>query len=186
MSPNSLEKSWTRSFCYLALLVTAAQAFAGCALPRRVPFNEADFAWARGAGTSTITGRAFVTMKDGTVRYAHNAMVDLVPVNAYTTESIQRYFVRGENIADFDPRLPKYRHSTMTDANGNFVLRNLPAGTYYAEASVVWHYTSTMYVNSASGDGSTVPQDYPDSTLKNVWGKVSVGKGQTAHVDLTY
>ena len=150
MNSSPSGKSWKKSFCYLALLVTAAHAFAGCALSRRVPFTEADFAWARGSGTSTIFGRAYVTMKSGTVRYAHNAMVDLIPVNAYTMESIQRYVVRGENIADFDPRLPKYRHSTMTDASGNFVLRNLPAGTYYAESAVVWHYTSTTYVNSTS------------------------------------
>ena len=97
-----------------ALLAAAAVAFSSCVASRQVSFNEADFARTTGTGSGSVTGHASVTFSwqdwtgpQTTTRTADSETVVLLPVNAYTTESIQRKYIAGVNLADGDPRYCK-------------------------------------------------------------------------------
>ena len=95
--------------------------------PRRVAYNEADFAGYGGSGSGQVTGRAVLG-----VRVAANTSVILMPANAYTTEIVQRSYAQREHLQEADPRLQKYQREVTSDSNGNFVFRSVPPGNYYA------------------------------------------------------
>jgi len=57
-----------------------------------VPFNEAAFLATSGSGSGAVVGQGVITMRDNSIRYA-NDWVDLIPVNDYTTEAIDRCYV---------------------------------------------------------------------------------------------
>jgi hypothetical protein len=61
--------------------------------PRLVAYNEAAFAGYGGSGSGQVTGRVVLGE-----RVAANTIVSLMPVNAYTTETVQRLYAVRENL----------------------------------------------------------------------------------------
>ena len=166
-----------------ALLAAAAVAFSSCVASRQVSFNEADFARTTGTGSGSVTGHASVTFSwqdwtgpQTTTRTADSETVVLLPVNAYTTESIQRKYIAGVNLADGDPRYVKYIRSTSTDDQGNFAFHQIPPGEYYVGSVVNWnsHYWST--------DSEGILQKYTLRQNMLICARVSVSNGQTTSV----
>ncbi|MFZ0505940.1 MAG: hypothetical protein WAM44_19610 [Chthoniobacterales bacterium] len=96
----------------------------------------------------------------------------LLPVNPYTTESIQRKYVAGDNLADGPPRYQKYLRSAQADAQGNFAFRRISPEDYYVGTTIDCSY---WYWN-ADGTKATVNRD------QYIYASVSVQNGQTVRV----
>jgi hypothetical protein len=132
-----------------ALILTiflSSYAFAGGGrAPRRIAFEESAFAGYGGAGSATVSGKLVVTSSNGKVHLAHDGneedridgtVVTLLPVAAYTREMVDRELGDGEYLAPSDSRFQKYVRLTRTDAEGNFVFKQIPAGEYFVTGQV--------------------------------------------------
>ena len=113
--------------------------------PRRVPFEESAFAGYGSAGSATVSGKLVVTSSNGRVHLAHDGneedridgtVITLLPVAAYTREMVDRELGDGEYLAPSDSRFQKYVRLTRTDAEGNFVFKQIPAGEYFVTGQV--------------------------------------------------
>jgi hypothetical protein len=148
---------------------------AGCTESRQVPFNDTEFSGTIGHDTGVVTGRAYVLFRDGRTPI-HNDTVLLAPVANYTTESIQRKYVKGENLEPADPRLAKYIRTASTDADGNFVIRDIAPGEYYVEGEQDW--TSSQLDTDDNGIETLM---YTDHTQR-IFARVSVRNNQTVRI----
>jgi hypothetical protein len=154
--------------CFFCLMA------AGCAESTQptAPFAEADFLPYKGSGTSTISGRAFVTTAQVDDVPGNDVEVQLIPSTAYT---IARFTNRksGQDLGPLDARLAPYIRTTMTDTGGRFRFDNVPAGDYYVSCSVVWQelpeYSATGKVTKS----------------RTLLAPTSVGAGQSSEVELT-
>ncbi len=168
---NRLRLSFVPVLSLSAILV-------GCASPQphKVAFDEKAFTETARSGSGTVTGRAYCTYR-GDEYPANQEYVDLLPVNAYTTESIQRGFLRGQKLQP-DPRLEKYRRSATSDSNGNFTIRHVPPGQYYLGTVAAWehHYESENADNTGT-DKMVAEHKRP------IFAKVSVHNGETVRVN---
>jgi hypothetical protein len=143
---------------------------------RRAVFNEADFLKTSGSGTGMVVGQASAEMKSGLMRYAQNDTVDLVPVNAYTTEIMERRFAKGQRLTPSDPRFNRYVRVANTDALGHFAFRGVPAGEYYVGTTVDWSDWNWGYNPDGSPYKITIQYHAP------IYQRISLSNGQTVRV----
>ncbi len=115
-------------------------------------------------------------MKDNSVNLGRKAYVALFPVNAYTTEYIDRRYKKGVNMAMGDPRMAQYLTTEYADNEGRFSMGNLAPGEYYVGALVDWVNTYD-YIDSWNNT-----QTQHDDHSQFVWTQVTVKNGQTTHV----
>jgi hypothetical protein len=163
----------------MAAILSAALFFSSCAapiVPRQAQYNEADFARTSGAGSGSVTGQVFLTMKSNTTRVGANVTLVLLPVNAYTTETIQRKYEGGENLADGDPRYYKHVRAVQSDGQGYFAFRQIPSGDYYVGGTVVWSH----WIWNTDGEGVMYKITINRST--KIYARVSVENGRSAKV----
>jgi hypothetical protein len=128
----------------------------GCAgpQPRLATFNESEFARYRGAGTSVISGQAFMKTRSGDVKYGAGNQVFLTPVTSYTNEGWERSIIKGEKLVPPDPRLQEFRRQTTADGEGRFTFESLPSGDYFVTCGIVWEVPipySTMQTGGIVG-----------------------------------
>jgi hypothetical protein len=155
--------------------------FSSCAgegpvVPRRTLFREADFARTGGAGSGSVTGQVFITMTDNTTRVGAGVTLVLLPVNTYTTETIQRKYEGGENLADGDPRYYKHVRAAVSDGQGYFAFRQIPSGDYYVGGTVEWSH----WIWNTDGEGVMYKITIKRST--KIYARVSVGSGRSVKV----
>ncbi len=148
----------------------------GCTATRQQPFVEGDFTKTAGPGSGVVSGHAYAVMNNNDVLNAEQETVVLTPVTSYTTENVQRRFMRGENLRSANRRIDKYLRSTTTDGQGNFSIGGVPAGDYYVETEVNW--TSSYQDVDNDGIETTMHADHH----KLIYARVSVGKGQRVRV----
>ncbi len=166
-----ISRTFGVSLLWTALLLTSSCA-EGPVVTRRVPFNESEFKWTRGHGTGAVDGHAFIELKDGTVWYGRRTLIMLFPVNAYTTEFMERRYGKGENLATADDRMSQYLRDETADSEGRFSMRDLAPGEYYVGATVDFHY---YYYNDDGTKAWVYKYQY-------IHARVTVRNGQTAHV----
>ncbi len=173
---NSLATRLKGSLRAVAGAGLLASALCSCAATRQVQFNEADFAATAGRGAGVVSGRAYALLDGGRTIAANGEVIVLAPVNAYTTENIQRRFQRGENLRSADQRIDKYLRSAVSDGQGNFVIRGVPSGDYYVEAKVGWTTQHEETDNDGIEEMMNVDHD------KLIYARVSIKNGQSARV----
>jgi hypothetical protein len=159
-----------------ALLIVLCWALSSCAeplVPRQQGFHEAEFKGYRSSGSGSIVGRAFVVMRDDSQRVAADQLVEVTPVNDYTSEIVTVVFARNRELTSPDPRFEKYIRSSRTDANGNFTFHGLPDGEYYVTSAV---YFTHWFWNNDSTEKVTMQDCIP------VYTRVSVKRGQTVRI----
>jgi len=181
-SPHAIQPSLQRilnsRLNRLSVLSLAALTLWGCAQDRQVPFDETAFAPYTHSGSATIKGTAFTVLRNGNERTAvSNAVIKLVPANAYTEELVTRRYYNRVKLKPADPQYAKYVRRTHPDDDGHFIFRNLPAGSYYVSAHLHWSVPSTY----TDGDGNI--QDTTSDEDQWIYKKVTVGNGQTADVE---
>jgi hypothetical protein len=170
----------TMKIWLVRFVVPAALFFAACApQPRKVPFDETAFVPYGRSGSATIKGTAFTVMRDNKhERVAgNNAVVKLVPANAYTEEIVERRYYNRVKLEQADPRYDKYVRRTHPDDDGHFIFTRLPAGEYYVSCHLRWSYDSTFTDADNNIQNTTVPVD------QWIYQRVAVKSGQTADVE---
>jgi hypothetical protein len=154
----------------------------GPPVQHRVPFNETDFAFARGTGTASVSGWICVDFTDRTTTPGSHIYVDLMPKTPYTAEIVNRKFIGRENLVPTGPRLDKYTRSTMTDGNGHFAFYHVPAGEYYINGVVDWKDTGEIL-----DPDTNVPETATGwwTNHKWAWQHIKVADGQALRVKVT-
>ena len=150
---------------------------AGCTTSssHQVAFDESAFKGSNGSGSGTVTGRAYA-VDNGRERPANEETVEMLPVNAYTTEIVQGSLLTGHEMQS-DPRLAKYRRSARSDSNGAFAIRHVPAGDYYVISVAEWeHHYEAANADNTGTDKLTAEYKKP------IFTRISVAPGGTARV----
>jgi len=175
-------------FCRPILCALAACILSSCAdaawqeylfphnVRRQVAFDESAFTGSLRSGSGVVRGQVFLDMKDGTRFTPANSKVSMVPVTAYTTEMVQRKFVRGVYLAKPDPRYFKYVRVTQTDRNGNFIFRGLPPGHYYVGTKI------TFLADDSYDDADNNFQELYDNHSCRAYAEASVKAGQAVTI----
>jgi hypothetical protein len=148
---------------FLAVFALVLSSCAVIGAPRRVPFNDADFAAYQGSGSGTITGQLVATSSDGETHLGDGTHITLLPVTPYTREMVDREIGFGENLLPSDPKLAPYVRMVTTGPRGEFVFSHLPPGEYFVAGLVEWYV----------GD---------DAQYQWACEKVTLGKGQTVQI----
>lgn len=151
-------------------------ALGGCAVSREVPFNPADFARSAAPGSGKVTGQVYAILRNGRSLTADGEPVVVAPVNAYTTENIQRRYIGGEHLRSADSRIDQYLHTGTTDRDGNFTVRGIPPGEYYVESEVTW--TTSRLETDNDGIESNMHVDHE----KLVFSRITIRNGQVVRV----
>jgi len=109
-------------------------------------FDSVD--WFENKGSSTIIGSAKFKPKEGEVRFGDTFGIELMPISAYTDERLKLIYNSNESgVVYISGTIPKFipdpvgYHKTRKvtcDKNGNFEFKNLPNGTYYVIAFMIW------------------------------------------------
>jgi hypothetical protein len=147
----------------------------GCTASHQVAFDESAFKGSNGSGSATVTGRAYAVY-GGNKHPSNKEAVELLPVNAYTTEIVQASLLTGHPMQS-DPRLAKYRRSAASDSSGNFAIHHVPAGEYYVMSVAEWEHHYEME-NADDTGTDKVTADYK----KPIFARISVRIGETVRV----
>ena len=111
---------------------------------QRVPYNELEYVHFKEAGTAKVTGQAFLRTSSGDVKYAAGSRVSLVPVTSISNQWYYQWYLVENHInpekvvAKADTRHLAIKRRTKADGEGKFTFRNIPAGEYFINTSVVW------------------------------------------------
>lgn len=148
--------------------------------PVSVAFSPSDIAWFKEPGRNAIMGAAVLRTVGGEPRTCAGLEVTLIPSSPYAVARFETMYGERESgylPADHgkswevtDPDYAASGSRARCDAQGNFAFTNIPDGTYYVTAPVVWG----------------IPQQYHTSTEGGIlMQKVSVAGGETKRVVLT-
>ena len=141
--PNT--SRWAAVFLYAALTACAIDE------DRHAKFDPSDVTWSKAHGRNTIAGVAALGVDSGKTRTCASLPVRLAPDSDYTRQRISnlygdenRGFVNARHAqqlrakAATDTRYERSLKASVCDRQGHFAFRNLPDGTYYVLAPVVW------------------------------------------------
>lgn len=113
--------------------------------------------WLENSGNGTIKGTAKFKSQSGEIRFGDSFGIELMPTSPYTEERLSKIYGNEESghvslsdgIFRFIPDPSGYHatRKTTCDKNGAFEFKNLPSGTYYIVAFMIWEDDS----NSAGG-----------------------------------
>jgi len=164
----------------LVALLGAILSLGGCApQPRQVPFDETAFVPYARSGSATIKGTTFTVLRDNKHERvaSSNAVVKLVPANAYTEEIVTRRYYNRVKLEQADPRFARYVRRTHPDDDGHFIFSHLPPGEYYVSCHLRWDYPRSYTDGDGNIQNTTVDVD------QWIYRRVAVQNGQTADVE---
>jgi len=113
------------------------------------PFNIEAVQFVKEPGSATVTGQAFLKVRDGTLKSCAGFNIELLPVAAYSNERILKTYgnnEQGQILLEqkpprFTPDVKEYHEMLIKgscDAKGDFEFRNVAAGDYYVMAFLIW------------------------------------------------
>lgn len=125
------------------LIIFISMTLIGCAeTPPSVPitstYNAGDFVEYEKTGTATVSGQAFMRQKSGAVVTCAGFVVTLVPDKGIYAE-VANVYDSGRNPVKplYDLKTPAVKLAKC-NAQGNFVLSNIPAGKWLLQTEVRW------------------------------------------------
>lgn len=137
-------------------ILLATLALAGCATTPPEPspqFDPSDVAWSKKPGPNAIAGVPRLAADSGRLRTCASLPVRLAPDSEYTRERVEMLYgdsdaafvdaeraqrARAQPGANVTSAYEKSLKAAVCDPKGRFIFRNLPDGTYYVMAPVVW------------------------------------------------
>ncbi|MEQ1754569.1 MAG: hypothetical protein ABL973_10600 [Micropepsaceae bacterium] len=165
--------------------LVAACALSACASHQSAStrFNPANIAWSKQAGPNAIAGIAQLETGDGKLKTCASLPVHLAPDSTYTRKRVELLYgdtqsgfvdaqdahrVRAKPGATITKAYERSLKASVCDRQGRFAFKNLPSGTYYVMAPVVWR-------NKAGEvkEGGFFMQ------------RITIGGGETRHITMT-
>lgn len=104
-------------------------------VPREIPFPADVYAQLPKSGSAVLSGRLTLNTPAGPV-IGGGETVSVAPITKYSAEAAAQALA-GRAVERADPRAREYTHTTRTDTNGYFQLRDLPPGDFYVSGTVV-------------------------------------------------
>jgi hypothetical protein len=129
-------------------LVSCASVRRGPYLPTKlfVPFDRAEHAPYEAIGAGRIEGQAFLRQRGGGVVTCAGSTVTVSPATDFSREILAYLRASGDiTAAEHRPARVAFdnlKRTTECDAQGSFVVTQLPAGLWIVSVSVVWHIGS--------------------------------------------
>ena len=105
---------------------------------KRVPFPEDEYLKLSSSGKGVITGQVYIETRDGDKVPKSGAKVVLNPVTSYSLQWKEETPVTLMPLEPPDSRISNYIREALTDAEGRFVIDNVPAGEYFVSSPIVW------------------------------------------------
>ena len=146
-------------------------------------FNPRAVAWSTGTGNNALSGTAILATNTGETKTCAGLEIRLVPDAPYTRDRISLLYgttdegfvdaaearrVQAHSDAAVDPAYKRSHKVALCDAKGRFAFANLPDGSYYVLAPVVWPTRG-----GKSTDGGFMMR------------RVSLAGGETRHLSMT-
>ena len=162
---------------HIAAALAVALFQCSCVQPHHAAFSEAAFAPFLRSGTGILKGKAILILKDGSTWTASsNAVVKLMPANAYTDEIADQHFGNRVTFEPPDPRFAKYVRKIHTDDQGNFAFTHLAPGDYWLSCRLYW--TDTVDTTDANDE----PTTEEIQTSQFIYGLFTIRNGVTSTV----
>ena len=138
------------------IIATAAVLALGACATAPAPiaqFDPASVSWAKKPGPNAIAGAARLEAENGKLKTCANLPVRLAPDSTYTRRRVELLYgdrdaafvdaeqaqrARAQPGAHVTTAYEKSLKAAVCDAKGRFAFNNLPDGTYYVMAPVVW------------------------------------------------
>jgi hypothetical protein len=145
-----------RRIFFTAVALVGAGTLAACATDDRfgaAKFDRRDVSSSKSSGGNVISGTARLTSTGNTTKTCASLPVRLAPDTNYTRDRISRLYgdgdegfvdarrakdLRTQQVASIDKNYERSLMASVCDHQGRFTFRNLPDGTYYLLAPVVW------------------------------------------------
>jgi hypothetical protein len=116
-------------------------------------FNADEIKWVREPGDSSVSGKVFLTLKDGSKKGCAGFTIELLPVTTYSSERILKTYgntLHGQVLLEdkppkFTPDAKEYHElllKSTCNAKNEFEFTQVPAGEYYVMAFIIWDQTS--------------------------------------------
>ena len=139
-----------------AVALIGAMVLAACAIDHRTgatKFDRRDVSSLKSSGGNVISGTARLTAAGNKTRTCASLPVRLAPDTNYTRDRISRLYgygdegfvdarrakdLRARQVASIDKNYERSLMASVCDRQGRFTFRNLPDGTYFLLAPVVW------------------------------------------------
>lgn len=124
----------------------------GPAVPMESRFEYNEFENAMKKGACKVTGQAFLKTRGGDVKFGAGCTVELLPLNAYMRERVNRGLIGGENLEAIMPIISTaFTRRTTADGNGNFEFSDLPDGEWVALCSIYWEVPGPYRTSPTGG-----------------------------------
>ncbi|WP_025742001.1 hypothetical protein [Aquimarina pacifica] len=114
-------------------------------------FDTEEIQWFKSNGNGSIKGIAKFKSKSGDIRFGDEFRIELLPNCGYTQERLNHiYQSKSSGYVHVEDGIPKFTPDpeefhdtmkTMCNKNGEFEFNNLPAGSYYVIAFMLWDQT---------------------------------------------
>lgn len=105
-------------------------------VPRKVAFNEAEYAPYAVKGNAKIAGNLCLTLADGSEKCFENVDIFINPVTSYSDEWYTRGWAGREYLATADARALPFNKIVKTGPNGAYAFTDLAPGSYYVGTTV--------------------------------------------------
>ena len=166
----------------ILLTVVAASLMAGCASRKpivvpHVPFDVAEYEAFSRPGTGVIKGQVFAKTIGGDVKKGAGNSVTLMPATKYREGWYWQAKNQGRAMPPGDSRHLQYDQTKVTDGEGRFEFKDIPAGQYYLVSQISWETVSSNQYSRRLG--------LTDTQGGLVLGSVKVENDKTAEVMLT-
>lgn len=156
------------------LAVAALLLFAGCSTYRpKVRYIEEEYAPYAKDGNSSLSGKAFLTLKSGEIKAGAAQPVYLVPVTSRSTEAFERGIARNRMVEpEEEPAseiVKKCNRTVQADRDGKFRFEKLPPGEYYVYCKIYY-----KRLNAGTADGVDI-----------AYSKVTLSEGEEKSIAVT-
>jgi hypothetical protein len=125
----------------------------------RSSFDPSEIIWAKAKGNAAIRGSALLRTRGGDVKSCAGTTINIIPQSTYASERMTHYYgslegglsTQKESITTIDPVYEKTIIETVCDAQGNFEISGLAAGSYFVTAQISWEVPFSRYTTRREG-----------------------------------
>ena len=146
----------------ICALIAHQVAFSSEPVQLESEFDRDEVKWVTEAGNSSVSGDAFLRLKDGTFKGCAGFGIELLPVAKYSSERIFKTYDNNErgqilledNPPKFTPDAKEYHEMLLKsrcNERNEFSFSNVPSGSYYVMAFIIWDVTANGQTSKAGG-----------------------------------